>query len=79
MDTKEQMSDDNRVLGDTENRFSKDLDTIQSSSDRRPPAKQERQPPTSTLYEHITPDQHEVLVCCYTVYVDCRCHEKTTL
>lgn len=58
-----QKSDENRVLGDTQEQVTKDLDTIKSSNNKQPPARQRHQdkpPPSNTLYEHITQDQTEV-------------------
>lgn len=58
-----QKSDENRVLGDTREQVSMDLETIQSTNqDKQAPSKQNREQkqPTSTLYEHISPDQAEV-------------------
>ena len=67
-----QRSDDDRVLGDTEQEVCMDLQTVQSSSSssQRPPTReQQRQdkPDTNTLYEHITDDQAEVCVTSYTI------------
>ena len=67
-----QRSDDDRVLGDTEQEVSMDLQTVQSSSSssQRPPTRQQQRqdkPDTNTLYEHITDDQAEVGVTSYTI------------
>ena len=64
-----QRSDDDRVLGDTEQEVCMDLQTVQSSSSssQRPPTReQQRQdkPDTNTLYEHITDYQAEVCTIC---------------
>ena len=66
-----QRSDDDRVLGDTQQEVSMDLQTVQSSSaNQRPPTRQQQRqdkPDTNTLYEHITDDQAEVCVTSYTI------------
>lgn len=54
-------TDDKRVLGDTEDKVTRQLDTIQSTKDRQAPAKQQQTNPSSnSLYEHITAEEEEV-------------------
>ncbi|XP_067947566.1 midasin-like [Watersipora subatra] len=59
MERGDKRSDENRTLADTHDSCSVNMDSIQSSSDKKPSAKQNQQPPPSSLYEHITPDQQE--------------------